>query len=197
MRRLLRYLKGYEKETILAPLFKMLEASFELIVPLVVAGIVDVGLPGGDRAYIWKMCAVMVLLGVIGLVCSLTAQYFAARAAMGFSTALRADLFAHINRLSYRELDKLGTPALVTRITSDVNQAQTGVNLVLRLFLRSPFLVVGAVIMAFTIDAEIAVIFVIAVPLISLVKWFVEPFHCFFSGMSAGGMKLTEMIFWQ
>lgn len=197
MRRLLRYLKGYEKETILAPLFKMLEASFELIVPLVVAGIVDVGIPGGDRAYIWKMCAVMVLLGVIGLVCSLTAQYFAARAAMGFSTALRADLFAHINRLSYRELDKLGTPALVTRITSDVNQAQTGVNLVLRLFLRSPFLVVGAVIMAFTIDAEIAVIFVIAVPLISLViylimKWTVPIYKKVQSALDRISLRTRE-----
>ncbi len=197
MRRLLRYLKGYEKETILAPLFKMLEASFELIVPLVVAGIVDVGIPEGDRAYIWKMCAVMVLLGVIGLVCSLTAQYFAARAAMGFSTALRADLFAHINRLSYRELDKLGTPALVTRITSDVNQAQTGVNLVLRLFLRSPFLVVGAVIMAFTIDAEIAVIFVIAVPLISLViylimKWTVPIYKKVQSALDRISLRTRE-----
>lgn len=197
MRRLLRYLKGYEKETILAPLFKMLEASFELIVPLVVAGIVDVGIPGRDTAYIWKMCVVMVLLGVIGLVCSLTAQYFAARAAMGFSTALRADLFAHINRLSYRELDKLGTPALVTRITSDVNQAQTGVNLVLRLFLRSPFLVVGAVIMAFTIDVEIAVIFVIAVPLISLViylimKWTVPIYKRVQSSLDRISLRTRE-----
>ena len=197
MRRLLRYLKGYEKETILAPLFKMLEASFELIVPLVVAGIVDVGIPGRDTAYIWKMCVVMVLLGVIGLVCSLTAQYFAARAAMGFSTALRADLFAHINRLSYRELDKLGTPALVTRITSDVNQAQTGVNLVLRLFLRSPFLVVGAVLMAFTIDVEIAVIFVIAVPLISLViylimKWTVPIYKRVQSSLDRISLRTRE-----
>lgn len=173
MKKLLRYLKGYEKETILAPLFKMLEASFELIVPLVVAGIVDQGIPNRDTAYIWKMCAVMVLLGVIGLTCSLTAQYFSAKAAMGFSTALRSDMFAHINRLSYRELDKLGTPTLVTRITSDINQAQTGVNLVLRLFLRSPFLVVGAVFMAFTIDAGVAVIFLIAVPLISLVIYLI------------------------
>lgn len=173
MKKLLRFLKGYEKESILAPLFKMLEATFELIVPLVVAGIVDVGIQNRDTAYIWKMCAVMVLLGVVGLVCSLTAQYFSARAAMGFSTALRRELFAHIESLSYRELDRLGTPTLVTRITSDVNQAQTGVNLVLRLFLRSPFIVVGAVIMAFTIDVGVALIFVVAVPLISLVIYLI------------------------
>ena len=151
----------------------MLEATFELIVPLVVTQIIDVGIGTGNTPYIWKMCGVMVLLGVVGLVCSLTAQYFSARAAMGFSTALREDLFAHINRLSYRELDILGTPTLVTRITNDVNQAQTGVNLVLRLFLRSPFLVVGAVIMAFTIDAKTAVLFLIAVPLISLVIYWI------------------------
>ena len=173
MRKLLRYLKGYRKESVLAPLFKMLEATFELIVPLVVTQIIDVGIGTGNTPYIWKMCGVMVLLGVVGLVCSLTAQYFSARAAMGFSTALREDLFAHINRLSYRELDILGTPTLVTRITNDVNQAQTGVNLVLRLFLRSPFLVVGAVIMAFTIDAKTAVLFLIAVPLISLVIYWI------------------------
>lgn len=173
MRRLLKYLKGYEKESILAPLFKMLEATFELIVPLVVAGIVDVGIQNRDTAYIWRMCVVMVLLGVIGLACSLTAQYFAAKAAMGFSTALRKDLFAHISSLSYRELDHLGTPTLVTRITSDVNQAQTGVNLVLRLFLRSPFIVAGAVVMSFFIDVKIALIFVIAVPLISAVIYLI------------------------
>ena len=173
MKRLLKYLKGYEKETILAPLFKMLEATFELIVPLVVAGIVDVGIPNRDTAYIWRMCAVMVALGLIGLVCSLTAQFFSAKAAMGFSTALRKDMFSHINRLSYRELDQLGTPTLVTRITSDINQAQTGVNLVLRLFLRSPFIVLGAVVMAFTISVKVAVIFVIAVPLISIVIYLI------------------------
>lgn len=173
MRRLLKYLKGYEKESILAPLFKMLEATFELIVPLVVAGIVDVGIKNKDTAYIWRMCVVMILLGVIGLICSLTAQYFAAKAAMGFSTALRKDMFAHISSLSYRELDQLGTPTLVTRITSDVNQAQTGVNLVLRLFLRSPFIVVGAVIMAFSIDIKIVLIFVIAVPMISAVIYLI------------------------
>ncbi|EJW94133.1 ABC transporter, permease/ATP-binding protein, partial [gut metagenome] len=148
-------------------------ASFELIVPLVVAGIVDVGIANRDVPYIWHMCLVMILLGVIGLVCSLTAQYFSAKAAMGFSTALRTALFGHISRLSYEELDRLGTPTLVTRLTSDVNQAQTGVNLVLRLFLRSPFLVVGAVFMAFMINGRVAWIFLVSVPLISLVIYLI------------------------
>ena len=169
MKRLLRFLKGYEKESFLAPLFKMLEATFELIVPLVVARIMDIGIKNQDNVYIWHQCVIMVLLGVIGLACSLTAQYFSAKAAMGFSTALRKELFSHISRLSYRELDMLGTPTLVTRITNDVNQAQTGVNMVLRLFLRSPFIVVGAVIMSFTIDVKIGLIFLIAVPVISIV----------------------------
>ena len=154
-------MKGYEKESFLAPLFKMLEATFELIVPLVVANIMDIGIKNQDNAYIWHQCVIMVLLGVIGLVCALTAQYFSAKAAMGFSTALRKEMFAHISKLSYRELDQLGTPTLVTRITNDVNQAQTGVNMVLRLFLRSPFIVVGAVIMSFTIDWKIGLISVV------------------------------------
>lgn len=171
MKRLLKYLKEYEKETILAPLFKMLEATFELIVPLVVAGIVDVGIKNRDTAYIWRACILMVALGLIGLVCSLTAQYFSARAAMGFSTGLRKDMFSHIGKLSYKELDRLGTPTLITRITSDINQAQAGVNLVLRLFLRSPFIVAGAVVMAFTINVKVAIIFVLAVPLISVVLY--------------------------
>lgn len=171
MKRLLKYLKGYEKETILAPLFKMLEATFELIVPLVVAGIVDVGIKNRDTEYIWRACILMVALGLIGLVCSLTAQYFSARAAMGFSTGLRKDMFSHIGKLSYKELDRLGTPTLITRITSDINQAQAGVNLVLRLFLRSPFIVAGAVVMAFTINVKVAVIFVVSVPLISIVLY--------------------------
>ena len=166
MKRLIRFLKGYEKESFLAPLFKMLEATFELIVPLVVARIMDIGIKNQDNVYIWHQCVIMVLLGVIGLACSLTAQYFSAKAAMGFSTALRKELFFHISRLSYRELDMLGTPTLVTRITNDVNQAQTGVNMVLRLFLRSPFIVVGAVIMSFTIDVKIGLTFLIAVYLI-------------------------------
>ena len=173
MKRLIRFLRGYGKETILAPLFKMLEAAFELIVPLVVANIVDIGIQNQDIPYIWKQCVIMVLLGIIGLVCSLTAQFFAAKAAMGFSTALRKEMFAHISSLSYRELDRLGTPTLVTRITSDIKQAQTGVNMVLRLFLRSPFIVVGAVIMAFTINVRIGVIFLIAVPLISVVIYMI------------------------
>lgn len=173
MRKLLRYLRGYVRETILAPLFKMLEASFELIVPLVTAQIIDVGIRGRDAPFIWKMGLIMVGLGVVGLTCSLTAQYFAARAAMGFGTALRKELFAHINRLSYRELDEIGTPTLVTRITSDVNQAQTGVNLTLRLFLRSPFIVAGALVMSFTIDVPSALIFLVAVPLISLVIYLI------------------------
>lgn len=171
MKRLLKYLKGYEKETILAPLFKMLEATFELIVPLVVAGIVDVGIKNRDTEYIWRACILMVALGLIGLVCSLTAQYFSARAAMGFSTELRKDMFSHIGKLSYKELDRLGTPTLITRITSDIDQAQAGVNLVLRLFLRSPFIVAGAVVMAFTINVKVAVIFVVSVPLISIVLY--------------------------
>lgn len=173
MKKLLRYLRNYRKEAILAPLFKMLEASFELIVPLVTARIIDVGIAGTDIPYIWRMCIVMIALGAIGLTCSLTAQYFSAKAAMGFSTELRRDMFAHINSLSYRELDIAGTSTLITRMTSDINQAQTGVNLVLRLFLRAPFIVVGALFMAFTISTRIGIIFLIAVPLISLVIYLI------------------------
>ena len=169
MKNLLKYLKNYKKESIIAPLFKMLEASFELLVPLVMAKIIDVGIKNSDQTYIWKMCGLMVALGVLGLVCSLTAQYFAAKAALGFGTELIASMYRHINRLSYQELDFVGTPTLVTRMTSDINQVQTGVNMVLRLFLRSPFLVVGAVTMAFTISAKLTVIFLVAVPLIGLV----------------------------
>lgn len=169
MKELIRYLKNYKKESIIGPLFKMLEACFELIVPLIMAGIIDTGIRYQDKAYIWRMGLVLVFLGGLGLACSLTAQYFAAKAAMGFGTALRSDLFAHINSLSYTELDLLGTPTLVTRMTSDINQAQAGVNLVLRLFLRSPFIVVGAVIMAFTISVKMTMIFLIAVPIISLI----------------------------
>ena len=153
----------------LAPLFKMLEASFELLVPLVMAQIIDTGIKNQDLAYILKMGAVLVLLGVIGLACSLTAQYFAARAAVGFGAGVRRDLFRHINRLSYSEIDAQGTATLITRMTSDVNQVQSGVNLTLRLFLRSPFIVFGAMIMAFTIDVKSALIFVAAIPLLSLV----------------------------
>ena len=166
MKKLLVYLKDYKKESILGPLFKLLEASFELIVPLVMAAIIDVGVASADRSYIMKMCLVLVLLAAIGLICSVTAQYFAAKAAVGFSTKLRHALFAHIEKLSFSEMDKVGTSTLITRMTSDVNQVQNGVNLVLRLFLRSPFIVFGAMIMAFTIDVKAALIFVVAITLL-------------------------------
>ena len=169
MRRLLVYLKDYKKECILAPLFKMLEAIFELFVPLVMAAIIDTGIKGNDIPYIMKMCAVMVLLGIVGLVCSVTAQYFSAKAAAGFGTGVRHALFSHIQKLSFTNLDQLGTSALITRMTSDVNQAQSAVNMVLRLFLRSPFVVFGAMVMAFTIDFKSAVLFVVTIPLLSAV----------------------------
>lgn len=169
MKKLLIYLKDYKKETILGPLFKLLEASFELIVPLVVAAIIDVGIGSGDKNYILKMCGVMVLLGVVGLVSSITAQYFAAKAATGFATKLRHSLFEHIQRLSFSEIDRIGTATMITRMTSDINQLQSGVNMVLRLFLRSPFIVFGAMIMAFTIDVKAALVFVVTIPLLSFV----------------------------
>lgn len=169
MKSLLVYLKGYKKETVLAPLFKMLEASFELLVPLVMAAIIDVGIAGKDTDYILKMCLVMVLLGVIGLLCSITAQFYAAKAAVGFATGLRKSLFAHIQSLSFSSMDEVGTSTMITRMTSDVNQVQSGVNLVLRLFLRSPFIVFGAMVMAFTIDVKAAMIFVVTIPLLSIV----------------------------
>lgn len=169
MKNLLIYLKDYKKESILAPLFKMLEASFELIVPLVMAAIVDVGIAGNDKGYILKMCLVMIVLGVIGLICSITAQFYAAKAAVGFATKLRRSLFAHIQKLSFSSMDEIGTSTMITRMTSDVNQVQSGVNLVLRLFLRSPFIVIGAMVMAFTIDRKAAMIFVVTIPLLSIV----------------------------
>lgn len=169
MKKLLIYLKDYKKETILGPLFKLLEASFELIVPLVVAAIIDVGIGNGDKNYILKMCGVMVLLGVVGLISSITAQYFAAKAATGFATKLRHSLFQHIQSLSFSEIDQTGTSTMITRMTSDINQLQSGVNMVLRLFLRSPFIVFGAMIMAFTIDVKAALVFVVTIPLLSLV----------------------------
>ncbi len=169
MKRLVRYLKDYKLESVLGPLFKMLEASFELFVPLVMAQIIDVGIKNQDSPYIMKMCGLLVLLGVIGLTCSLTAQYFAAKAAVGFSTALRNDLFAHIQKLSYSEQDTVGTATLITRMTSDVNQVQSGLNLALRLLLRSPFIVFGAMIMAFTVNAKAAMVFVVAIPALSVV----------------------------
>lgn len=169
MKKLLAYLKDYKKETVLAPLFKMLEATFELLVPLVVAAMIDVGIAGSDRAYVVKMGLILVALGVVGLVCSITAQYFSAKAAVGFATKLRHSLFAHIQGLSFSEVDDIGTSTLMTRMTSDINQVQSGVNLVLRLFLRSPFIVFGAMVMAFTIDVKAALIFVVAIPLLSVV----------------------------
>ena len=153
----------------MGPLFKMLEASFELFVPLVMANIIDTGIKNADQPYIWKMCGMLILLAAIGLTCSLTAQYFSAKAAVGFGTALRNDLFRHINSLSYREIDTIGTSTLITRMTSDINQVQSGVNLVLRLFLRSPFIVFGAMIMAFQVNVRAALIFVVAIPLLSIV----------------------------
>lgn len=169
MKKLLKYLKKYKLESILGPLFKMLEASFELFVPLVMAKIIDVGIKNQDGPYILKMGGILVALGVIGLVCSLTAQFFSAKAAVGFGTAVRNDLFKHINSLSYREIDTIGTSTLITRMTSDINQVQSGVNLVLRLFLRSPFIVFGAMIMAFTINVKAALVFVVAIPMLSVV----------------------------
>lgn len=169
MKKLLVYLNDYKKETVLAPLFKMLEATFELFVPLVMAAIIDRGIGGGNTAYVWRMGGLLVALGVIGLVCSITAQYFAAKAAVGFSTKLKHALFAHIQSLSFTEIDTLGTSTMITRMTSDVNQVQNGVNMVLRLFLRSPFIVFGAMVMAFTIDVKAAFIFVVTIPLLSVV----------------------------
>ena len=169
MKKLLKYMKGYGKECILGPLFKLLEAAFELFIPLVVAAIVDTGISGGDTGYIVKMCLVMVALGVVGLFCAVTAQYFAASAAVGFAARLRHALMAHIMGLSYTQIDNLGTSTMVTRMTSDINQMQNGVNLTLRLLLRSPFVVFGAMIMAFTIDAQAALVFAGVIPVLCLV----------------------------
>jgi len=169
VKKLLIYLKDYKKETVLAPLFKLLEASFELFVPLVMAAIIDNGIANGDRGYIGRMCLVLIALGIIGLTCSITAQYFAAKAAVGFAAQMKHALFAHIQSLSFTEMDTVGTSTLITRMTSDANQVQNGVNMVLRLFLRSPFIVFGAMIMAFTIDVKSALVFVAAIPLLSLV----------------------------
>ena len=171
MRKLLRYIKGYEKQAILAPLFKMLEACFELFVPLVVAGIIDTGIKNADTVYIWQRCGLLVLLAAVGLTCSLTAQYFSATAALGFGTALRRDLFRHIDTLSYSELDVIGTPTLVTRMNSDINQVQNGVNLTLRLLLRAPFIVLGALVMAFSISPRLTVLFLVVTVMISLIIW--------------------------
>ena len=169
MKKLLKYLKGYEKQCVLGPLFKLLEATFELLIPLVVASIVDRGIGTGDQSYVLKMCLVMIALGIIGLAMAVSAQYFSAVAAVGFSTRLRHALLDHILSLSYSQTDRLGTSTMVTRMTLDINQLQSGVNLTLRLLLRSPFVVFGAMIMAFTIDAEAALIFVGLIVLLSLI----------------------------
>ena len=169
MRKLLRFLKDYKKESILSPLFKLLEASFELFVPLVMAAIIDTGIGNKDGGFILKMCGILILLALVGLTCSITAQYFAAKAAVGFATKVRHALFDHIQKLSYTEMDTAGTDTMITRMTSDINQAQSGVNMVLRLFLRSPFIVFGATIMAFTIDVKAALIFVVTIPVLSVV----------------------------
>ena len=169
MKHLYPYLRRFRKESILAPLFKMLEATFDLLVPMVVADIIKVGIAGGDTTYIWTRCGLLVLMALIGLLCSFTAQYFAARAAIGTSTGLRHELMAHIQSLSFSELDTLGVSTLITRMTSDVNQVQNGLNMFLRLFLRSPFIVAGAMIAAFTIDTRIALIFLAAIPVLAVI----------------------------
>lgn len=169
MKSLLRYLRSYRKEVVLSPLFKLLEAVFELFIPLVVAAIIDVGIAGGDRPYILKCCGIMLLLGVVGLICAVSAQFFAARAAVGFAAKVKQALFDHIQGFSYSDLDTLGTSSLITNMTSDMNQVQTGVNLVLRLFLRSPVIVFGAMIMAFSIDFRASLPFVVLIPALSVV----------------------------
>ena len=169
MFKLLAYMKSYKKETVLGPLFKLLEALLELLVPLVIAAVIDTGIAGGDRGYVVRMCLLLVGLGIVGLFFSITAQYFAAKASVGFVTKLRHALFDHMQGLSYTELDTIGTSTLITRMTSDMNQVQSGMNLTLRLLLRSPFVVFGAMIMAFTIDVKAALIFAAAIPVLSLV----------------------------
>ena len=169
MKKLLKFLSPYKKESVLGPLFKLLEASFELFVPLVVASIIDEGIIGQNTAHIWRMCGILIALGVIGLACAITAQYFSAKAAVGFAAHVRHALFKKLTSLSFSDMDKLGTSVMITRMTSDVNQAQTGVNMTLRLFLRSPVVVLGSMIMAFTIDFRCAMIFLVAIVLLSLV----------------------------
>ena len=163
------YLKDYKLEAVMAPLFKMLEASFELSVPLVMASIIDKGIANSDKPFIFKMCGILIVLALIGLTCSITAQYFSAKAAVGVSTKLRHSLFSHVETLSFAEMDTIGNSTLITRMTSDVNQVQSGVNMLLRLFLRSPFIVFGAMIMAFTVDVKAALVFVVTIPLLSIV----------------------------
>ncbi|MBQ3639244.1 MAG: ABC transporter ATP-binding protein [Clostridia bacterium] len=169
MKKLFPFLKPYRPETILAPLFKLLEAVFDLLVPIIVKQIIDKGIANGDKPFIWRMVGILGVFAAVGLVCALTAQYFAARAAVGFGTGLRSALFRRIQGFSYRETDRAGTSALITRMTSDVNQVQSGINLTLRLLLRSPIIVIGAIVMAFTVDVKGALVFVVAVPLLALV----------------------------
>lgn len=169
MTKLFRYLKKYRKESILAPFFKLIEVAFELTVPLIVSNIIDVGIENGDKGYIIKRCLLLGLLGILGLCSTLVAQYFSAKASVGFATDIRHALFSHIGKLSYSQLDSIGAPTLITRLTGDINQVQTGTNLTLRLVLRSPFVVFGAVIMAFTVDAKSSLVFVVAVPALAAV----------------------------
>ncbi len=169
MRQLFRFFKGYRFQSVLAPLFKCLEAIFELLVPLAVTRIIDVGIVQGDSKTVYTMCGIMFALAIIGFVCAVSAQYFAARAAVGFSTALRSELFAHIQEFSYADTDRIGTSTLITRMTGDINTVQTAINMTLRLFMRSPFIVFGAMIMAFTINVRLALIFAVAIPLLAIV----------------------------
>ena len=173
MRKLVKYLKKYKKNVILGPIFKLTEAVFELIVPLVMAQIIDVGIANKDSDYIWKMGGVLVLLGVCGLGFALICQYVASVASQGFGTELRRELYHHINTLSHKEVDEFGTPSLITRLTSDINQLQVAVAMLIRLVVRAPFLVIGSTIMAFMIDVKLALIFVLVIPLVAIVMWLV------------------------
>lgn len=173
MFKLIKYLKGYTAQSIIAPLFKFLEATFELIVPIVMARIIDIGVKNSDKDYIYKMGFILVLLGVFGLAASITAQFFAAKASVGFGTALRRDFYRHLNTLSHAETDKIGAPTMITRITNDINQVQTGVNMFLRLFLRSPFIVVGAIVMCLTVSVKLTLIFAVAAPIIGLIIYLI------------------------
>lgn len=173
MLKLIKYLKGYTLQSILAPLFKFLEACFELTVPIVMANIVDIGVKNSDGGYVWKMGAILVILGVLGLAAAITAQYFSAKAALGFGTALRRDFYRHLNTLSHAEIDKIGTSTMITRITNDINQAQTGVNMFLRLFLRSPFIVAGSIVMCLTVNVELTLIFAVAAPVLGLIIYLI------------------------
>lgn len=173
MFKLIKYLKGYTAQSIIAPLFKFLEASFELIVPVVMAQIIDVGIKDQDKPYIYKMGFVLIILGILGLAAAITAQFFAAKASVGFGTALRRDFYRHLNSLSHAETDRLGAPTMITRITNDINQAQTGVNMFLRLFLRSPFIVIGSIVMCLTISVKLTLIFAVAAPVIGLIIYLI------------------------